>query len=135
MGLMGATAAVWLLLALGGCQNQQQLPQEALSWSKPQQHSDPFELTEVHVKRDELVATVVYGGGCATHHFELVPSGPLIRSLPPKQPLALVHDGQGDECEALLETTLSFDLAPFRASPRGVTVLLIADTALMYRYD
>lgn len=84
---------------------------------------------------DSLVVEVGYGGGCRVHAFELVRKAPMIRSLPPKWPLDLIHQANEDPCRAWVEERLAFNLMPFRASPHGVTMLLVGDTILTYRYD
>jgi hypothetical protein len=76
---------------------------------------------------------VQYGGGCAEHTFELV-AGPMLKSLPPKQLLDVSHDAHGDNCRALLQTKIQFDLTPYRGSPRGITVIKIGDYELTYEY-
>ena len=55
--------------------------------------------------------------------------------MPPKHPLALVHDARGDACREVVVESVHFDLKSFRAGPRGLTVLSIGDTLLPYRYD
>lgn len=82
------------------------------------------------------MAVVSYGGGCGEHRWELLPHGPLLKSLPPKQPLRLVHRSSGDPCRALVLDTVITSLTPFRGSPHGTTVLLLADwdKDLLYTY-
>lgn len=122
-------------LAVVACQDQRGLPKEALEWSDPQPVSDPYEMLHAAVEGDSLVVRVAYSGGCAEHQFELRANGPQLRSLPPKQPIALVHQAHGDACRAHIEERLSFGLHPYRMSPSGITVLLLNDTTLMYRYE
>ena len=108
---------------------------DALDWSKLPQSSAPYELLRMTIEQDVLCATVQYSGGCKSHVFELVENGPLVRSMPPKQPLALIHDARGDACRQVVVESVEFDLRSFRAGPRGLTVLSIGDTLLPYRYD
>ena len=122
-------------LAVVACQDQRGLPKEALEWSDPRPVSDPYEMLHAAVEGDSLVVRVAYSGGCAEHQFELQVNGPQLRSLPPKQPLALFHQANGDPCRAHIEETRSFGLHPYRMSPNGITVLLFNDTTLMYRYE
>lgn len=123
------------LLSAWGCQDQRGLPAEALERDRPLVESDPFEVMAIRVEGDSLVVEVGYGGGCRTHAFELVRKAPLVRSMPPKWPLDVVHQSDGDPCRAWIQERLAFDLVPFRASPRGVTVLLVGDTLLTYAYE
>ena len=115
------------------CQDQRGLPNAALDWSKPP--SAPLEVMQAAIQGDTLVVQVAYSGGCAEHAFELVAAGPQLRSLPPKQPLRITHEANGDACRAWREETLAFDLRPHRMSPKGLTVILFNDTTLMYRYE
>ncbi len=84
-----------------------------------------FELVDAFVEGGELHVTVQYGGGCAEHDVTLESAGPLLKSLPPKQPLRLVHRTPGDPCRALIQEERIFDLKPWRGAPNGVTVILL----------
>ena len=96
-----------------------------------------FNLDSVYVQGDSLHATVSYGGGCGEHEFELDTAGFLMKSLPPKQPLRIIHRSDGDLCRALIKEELSFDLHSFRGTHRGVTVLIIENwnKNLSYSYE
>lgn len=128
--LIAACACAFL-----SCQDQRGLPKEALEWSSPEVLSDPFQTLQVEIQGDSLVVQVAYSGGCAEHHFELKSSGPQVRSMPPKQPIALFHQANGDACRARIHERLSFGLHSFRMSPEGITLLLLNDSTLMYRYE
>jgi hypothetical protein len=121
------------MLFMAACQDQRGLPSAALDWSKPP--SAPLEVMQAAIQGDSLVVQVAYSGGCAEHIFELVAAGPQVRSLPPKQPLMIAHEANGDACRARIEETLAFDLRPRRMSPAGLTVILFNDTTLTYRYE
>ena len=121
------------MLFMAACQDQRGLPGAALDWSKPP--SAPLDVMQASIQGDSLVVQVAYSGGCAEHAFELVAAGPQVRSLPPKQPLMIAHDANGDACRARIEETLAFDLHPHRMSPTGLTVILFNDSTLMYRYE
>jgi hypothetical protein len=118
---------------MAACQDQRGLPSAALDWSKPA--SAPFDVLHAAIQGDSLVVQVAYSGGCATHIFQLAAAGPQVRSLPPKQPLMIAHDADGDACRARIQKTLAFDLRPYRMSPKGLTAILFNDTTLMYRYE
>ena len=96
----------------------------------------PFEVLSTEVQGDTLVTVVRYGGGCGEHRFELEAHGPLMKSLPPKQPLRWVHRSPGDPCRALISDTVRADLSPFRGTPHGTTVLQLEghDGNLIYTY-
>ncbi len=117
-------AFAWLVTL--GCTSPQNLsdsaasPDEAAQWLEV-----PCSITMASVDGDELVAVVAYGGGCGDHEFELNVAGPMLKSLPPKQPLKLVHRSSGDPCRAMIHDTLRLDVTPFRGSPHGTTVLML----------
>lgn len=96
----------------------------------------PFEVVSATVEGDVLQTVVRYGGGCGEHAFTLEADGPLMKSLPPKQPLRWVHRSPGDPCRALILDTLTSDLTPFRGSPHGTTVLMLSgwEGSLIYTY-
>lgn len=94
---------------------------------------DPFDLIDASIRGDSLLLSVRYGGGCSEHVFDLE-TGPMLKSLPPKQLLSISHDANGDNCRALIQRTIGFDLSPFKGSPRGITVIVLDGTELIYEY-
>lgn len=76
--------------------------------------SDPFDVGSVRIVGDVLIVEVRYGGGCAEHSFALLDTGIATKSIPPQHRLRLVHDAQGDTCEAYLTRELFFDISPLR---------------------
>lgn len=134
----------WLL---GACQSPKGFPEASLDAriGTPLAAEDsvastedalPFQLLDVRVEGDSLRVQVSYGGGCGEHVFELRSAGPTLRSMPPKQPLVVVHRSPGgDPCRALIQEWRSFDIQSFQASPRGLTVLLLDDHTVSYTYD
>ena len=64
---------------------------------------------------DALTLVVSYSGGCARHDFTLVADSRFEASDPPRLVLFLVHDANGDRCEAYPTEAYRFDLAPVRA--------------------
>lgn len=97
----------------------------------------PYELLDATIVGDSLILNVQYGGGCGEHAFELRQKGPMMKSLPPKQMLEVVHRTAGDPCRALILQRQAFDLKPWRGTPRGVTVILLENwkDPLNYEYD
>lgn len=63
------------------------------------------ESAPISVSGDSLRVTVSYGGGCAAHTFELRSREADSREV------WLVHDANGDTCEALLTERLAFPIA------------------------
>ena len=98
---------------------------------------DPVVIREVAIHGDRLDLEVSYGGGCATHHFDLVAFGGWMESFPVQIQAFLSHDGNGDMCEAWIERDLSFDLKPLRrayeesygvSEPGSTTVVIVLDS-------
>jgi hypothetical protein len=121
------------LLATATCFIGCKTPETAVSILSP----TPFSYDTLYVSGDSLYATVNYGGGCGEHKFILESAGFLLKSLPPKQPLRIVHRSDGDPCRALIKEEISFDLQSYRGTPRGVTVLIIENwnKNLSYSYE
>ncbi len=123
------------ILASSSCSGEQEAvasPDPAgTSWPQT-----PFEVVSAAVEDDVLQTVVRYGGGCGEHAFTLEADGPLMKSLPPKQPLRWVHRSPGDPCRALILDTLTSDLTAFRGSPHGTTVLVLSgwEGSLIYTY-
>ena len=74
----------------------------------------PLKIIDAYVKRDMLAIKISYTGGCRSHEFQLLDTGIATRSIPPQHLLRLVHVLSDDSCEALLTTTLFFDLLPLK---------------------
>ena len=64
---------------------------------------------------DTLQMSVSYSGGCAVHDFSLFWNETFLEMYPVQAVLQLVHNNNGDMCEAYPTETLSFDLAPLKA--------------------
>lgn len=94
-----------------------------------------FAIDTAFVTGDTLRAIVSYSGGCAKHEFTLEKSGFMMKSLPPKQPLRIVHRSKSDPCRALIREELSFDLNSYRGTPDGVTVLILENWNLYINYS
>ena len=128
---------VLLLLVgvMGGCRSAETTtaptPPTEAAWSEV-----PLTLTSVAVQGDDLMAVVQYGGGCGEHTLHLEANGPMLKSLPPKQPLRVVHRSFGDPCRAMIVDTLVAPLISFRGTPRGTTVLMLEgwEENLYYTY-
>lgn len=73
---------------------------------------DPFDIDSVAIDKSILFAFVSYPGGCEEHSFTLFGSDAIAYSYPPQMFTTLVHDANGDACEAFLHDTLQFDLSP-----------------------
>jgi len=72
---------------------------------------DEYDLESLSVDGDDLDIGVFYSGGCADHDFTLCWDGGWSRSDPKIVNLYLVHDGNGDTCEAWINETVTFDVS------------------------
>ncbi|MDA0732364.1 MAG: hypothetical protein O2852_02675 [Bacteroidetes bacterium] len=98
--------------------------------------STTFTFKDVKIMGDTLIANVQYGGGCGHHKFEIKQNGFLMKSLPPKQPIQIIHLSTVDPCRALINVDLKFDISRFRGTPHGTTVLLLKNwtSDIIYSY-
>ena len=79
---------------------------------------DHYVVNSVALGGDRLSIEVSYAGGCREHAFTLVISETFLESDPVQLPAVLVHDANGDTCEAWLTATHVFDLALVRTHHR-----------------
>ena len=83
--------------------------------------SDPYTLSDVVIDGDNLCADVAYSGGCAEHGFQLLIDEGLMKSNPPQANAYLLHQANGDACEALITRKVGFDLTPYKEYLRRMT--------------
>ena len=77
--------------------------------------SDPFRLNSAAVNDDVLTLVVDYSGGCRDHEFTLTAPRSFQESAGSVQlAITLIHDANGDRCEANPTEQLRFDLSPIR---------------------
>ena len=74
---------------------------------------------------DCLELKVSYGGGCEKHDFAMYWDGNWAESMPPQVNLFLYHNNHGDNCRALLNEKLVFDLQPVRYNGVGQVIVNI----------
>jgi len=105
--------------------------------------SDPLNIESAQIKADTLIASVVHGGGCRDHEYQLVVSTMWMESFPVQVPARISHDANGDLCRALLHRELRFSLAPLAQAYReayrqtnGSIVIRLAGSAtgLVYTF-
>ncbi len=98
--------------------------------------STVFTFKDVKIKGDTLIVNVQYSGGCGDHKFEIKQNGFLMKSLPPKQPVQIIHLSTVDQCRSLINEDLKFDISSFRGTPHGTTVLLLKNWTpdIIYSY-
>ena len=140
---MCAIAGIVIVFLCYGCQDQKGLPCEALNPDVSPSMELPgptwaiasVDVISAEVVGDSLRVVVGYGGGCGDHRFSLMTSGPAMKSLPPKQPVVVVHESTGDPCRALIQNEQMFDLSGYKLSPHGMTIVLLDSLILPYSYD
>ena len=114
-----------------GCRTTQTVSNDQASLS----NLAPFQVVRAWVDGDSLRSVVQYSGGCGAHTFSLHTTSPLLKSLPPKQPVAWEHRSN-DPCRAMVVDTISTSVDDLRGTPRGVTILLLDrwKPELLYTY-
>jgi hypothetical protein len=71
---------------------------------------DPYNILDVFINKNTMSLIVSYGGGCSTHEFQLAGSSNIMKSLPPKREIQLLHNGNNDLCKMLITDTISFNI-------------------------
>ncbi|PCJ82377.1 MAG: hypothetical protein COA49_02480 [Bacteroidetes bacterium] len=100
-----------------------------------QNDNPPFTFLDVKIEEDSLIVLVQYSGGCGNHEFEIEKVGFLMKSLPPKQPIRIIHRSDNDPCRSLIQEELKFDVSSFRGTPDGITVLILENWPLHINYS
>ena len=130
---MTKSGLAWMAMAMGmwGCSATQSVPDNPAEVV----NLAPFQLLNAWVDGDSLRSVVQYSGGCGAHTFSLHTTSPLLKSLPPKQPVAWEHRSN-DPCRAMVVDTISTSVDDLRGTPRGVTILLLDrwEPELLYTY-
>lgn len=91
-----------------------------------------------HYEADTLVVAVGHSGGCETHSYSLCYQPAFGESDPVQADLVLIHDANGDACEAYLTTELRFDMSPLAAAHQdtypGAAGLIRTNLGGLYAY-
>lgn len=92
------------------------------------QESDPITITSVKLEGNILSLDVEYSGGCKDHTYDLIGSEAVMKSLPAKRSVKLIHHSNDDSCRELVSETLKFDVRAFAMSQTtGSEIVLILD--------
>lgn len=112
----------WVTIGMGmlGCRAIQTVPDDPSAV----ENLAPFQILNAWVDGDSLRSVVQHSGGCDAHTFSLRTTSPMLKSLPPKQPVAWEHRSN-DPCRAMVVDTISASVTHLRGTPRGVTILLL----------
>lgn len=95
---------------------------------------DALAVNSAVIENNELVMSVSYSGGCATHLIDLYSYTGIMKSNPPQMSLVLSHNSNNDMCEAYLTKTIHFDLSKIKeylgsqVGTTGTVILNIAGT-------
>jgi hypothetical protein len=74
---------------------------------------DPFSLSSIAINSDRISLNITHGGGCTKHDYALYMSpAAFLESIPVQANLYLQHEDNDDPCDAVIDTTLVFDLHP-----------------------
>ena len=76
--------------------------------------NDSFVLNDATVTDDTLLINVSYSGGCKNHQFTLVASDSFLESLPVQLSAYIIHNANGDTCEAWPTEDYRFNLTPIK---------------------
>jgi len=79
--------------------------------NRSSEKSDPFVLRDVIFTGDTVKITVSYSGGCKRHSFEIIWDETLSDTEPQQTGLIILHNGNGDSCEAYITETLAFNIS------------------------
>lgn len=100
------------------------------------QESDPVEINSVSIDGNIMTINVSFSGGCEDHKFNLVGSAAVMKSLPAKRPVALIHGSNEDNCEAYLSKNIQFDISELAISQQNGSeiYLIIGEKEYLYQY-
>ena len=76
--------------------------------------TDAYALNSATITDDTLNISVSYSGGCEEHQFTLVASDIFLESFPVQLSASIVHNANGDTCEAYPTENYRFDLTPIK---------------------
>ena len=92
------------------------------------QETAPTTITRVSLEGNILTLDVEYSGGCKDHSFEFVGSQMLMKSMPPKRSVKLVHNSNDDTCRELVSETIKFNIKSLAVTETsGNEVVLLLD--------
>lgn len=92
------------------------------------QESAETTITSAILEGNVLTLEVEYSGGCKDHTFELIGSAAVMKSMPPKRPIKLVHNSNEDSCRELVSETIKFELESLAYSKEsGSEIVLLLD--------
>ena len=97
--------------------------------------TDPFQVDTAWVRGNVLLLNVTYSGGCQEHVFELQSDLKYMKSMPPKLPVFLQHNGNRDHCRSMERKELAFDISGMKYAGGKTVMLRINNYDKEVRYD
>jgi hypothetical protein len=97
---------------------------------------DHYDIFAARIEGDSLHMTISHGGGCKVHEFKLYTNGAMMKSLPPKINLILHHNGNEDNCRALIQKEIAFNIGELKSMSNGRIIINLSnfDQPLEYNY-
>lgn len=94
--------------------------------------SDDLQIDTAYVIGNSLHLNVKYGGGCKLHQFEFIGEPDVIKTLPPKRSVQLIHDNGDDMCKALVSQQIEVDIKEMSHNKKvGDSIVLLLSN---YKY-
>ncbi len=89
--------------------------------------SDPLTINSVSIDGNIMTIDIEYSGGCEEHWVDLIGSFSVMKSLPAKRSIKLMHTANNDNCRKIVNETLMFDISAFamRATSGSEIILLL----------
>lgn len=97
---------------------------------------DPVKILAASVTGNTLSLEVSYSGGCGMHDFEFIGSEFILKSMPPKRQVQLIHYNRGDQCESIVNQKVEVDIRDLSYNEMDI-ILLLKDwkEELKYHYQ
>lgn len=84
----------------------------------------PVQIISANITGNNLLLEVSYTGGCGMHDFEFIGSEYLLKSMPPKRQVQLIHYDRGDQCESIVHQKVEIDIRELAYNQMKVILLL-----------
>jgi hypothetical protein len=107
-----------------GCANSSRAQKKAMKEILPVVLTNDFssyardnsetQILNAFISDSTLTLKVSYSGGCEVHSFELIGSKMIQKSLPPIRGIMLIHNSNNDDCRAIVEQELRFNVSKFK---------------------
>ena len=92
------------------------------------QKSAPITVSAATLDGNILSLEVEYSGGCKDHTYELLGSAAVMKSLPAKRTIKLIHNSNDDSCRELISEVIKFDIrALAMKQTTGSEIILLLD--------